>query len=135
MEFLEDWLEIEAVDGEIASLSIGLSVAEANVFGVAPILIIGFGAEGRDLKLMAAFDDDDDTEFAAYGDSAGEERFDLVGQGGGNDIVIARFAAEEEIADTATDPKSDKPPGLQTPDNGRGVFAQRVVTLFWRAHS
>src|SRR5262249_5813272 len=125
MDFLEDGLEKEAVDSEIAPLSICLSVAKADVFGMAAILVIGFGAEGRDLKVMTAFDDDDNAEFAAHGDSVGEERFNLVGQGGGNDIVIAGFAAEEEIADAATDPKGDKAGGLEMPDNTRGVFAQR----------
>ena len=134
VEFLANRLEIEAVDGEIASLSIGLSVAEADVFGVAAILVIRFGTVSGDLKLMAVFDDHDNAEFAAHGDGVREERFNLTGQGGGDDIVITWFAAKEEIANAAADPQGVKAGGLETPDNCCGVFAQRVVALFGRAH-
>ena len=134
VEFLEDGLEIEAVNGEIAPLSIRLSVAKAYLFGVAAILIIRFGAESGDLKLMAVFDDDDDTELATYRDGVQEQRFDLARQCGGDDIVITGLAAKEEIADAAADPQGVKAGGLETPDNSRSVYTQRVVTLFGRAH-
>ena len=125
---LADGIEVEAVDGEIAALGISLGIAEADAFGVAAILVVGFGAESGDLKLVARFEDDHDAEFAADGNGAAEEGFDLFGESGSDDVVIARFATEQEIPDTATDPKGSKAGVLEAPDDGGCGFAQRGVT-------
>src|SRR5436190_23969394 len=42
----------EPVDSKISPLGIGHGIAERNPFRVASILVIAFGTEGGDLKLM-----------------------------------------------------------------------------------
>ena len=104
VQFTLDRIIEEAVDSKIAAAGVGDGIPENDKFGMASILVIGFSAKGGDLELVIVFEDDNHAEFATDGNSAFEKLFDLVGQSGGDDVVIARFAAEEIIANAAADP-------------------------------
>ena len=95
----------KAVDGEIAPPGVGLRVAENDPFRAPAILVIRLGAKGGDLELLSAFDDNHHAELASDGNRALEQLLDLLRQGGGDDVVIPRFAAQQEIAHAAADPE------------------------------
>ena len=82
------------------------------------ILVIRFGAEGGDLELLFPFDHDHHPELAPDGNGVLEELLDLLRQGGGGDVVIARLAAQQEIAHAAAHPEGGEPGALQPADDG-----------------
>jgi hypothetical protein len=127
VQLLRDGIKEEAVDGEVAAAGVGLGVAEGDLFRAAAILVVGFGAEGGDLEFMAGFKDDDDTEFAADGKGAAKEALDLGGQGGGGDVVVLGFAAQETVADAAADPVRGEAGRLEAADDVGGDVAQGRV--------
>jgi hypothetical protein len=90
------------------------------------ILVIGLGAEGGDLELVAALDDDDHTELAAHRDRALEEPLDLLRHGRGDEVVIPGHAAQQQVPDTPPHPKCRKAPLLQTPDQPPGGLGERA---------
>ena len=102
----------QAVDGEVAPAGVGLRVAERDPFRVPAILVIRLGPEGGHLELVAAFDHHHHPELAPDGNRAFEEVLDLFRQGGGDDVVIARLAAQQEIAHAAADPEGREPGAL-----------------------
>ena len=57
----------KSVHREVAARRIGLGVGEDDFLRPPAIAVIRLGAERGDLKLLAAFDDDDDAEFFADG--------------------------------------------------------------------
>jgi hypothetical protein len=122
MQFAFDGIIEEAVDGEIAAAGVGDGVAKNDIGWMASILIIGFGAKGGDLELVIVFENDDDAKFASDGNGAWEEIFDLVGQSGGDDIVIARFAAKKKVANATADPISGEAGLLEALDNVSSDF-------------
>ncbi len=65
-----DGVEEQAVDGEIAPAGVGLGIGERDVLGMTSVLVIGLGAIGGDLEFMTGFEDNDDAELAANGNSA-----------------------------------------------------------------
>ena len=69
------------------------------------ILVIGLGTEGGHLELLAVFNDDHHAEFATDGDRSLENRLDLLREGGGDDVVVARFATQQNVAHAATHPE------------------------------
>ena len=89
------------------------------------ILVIRLGAEGGDLELAAAFDDHHHAELASDRDRALEEVLDLFRQGGGDDVIITRLAAQQEIAHAAAHPEGREAGALQPADDvERGVFRE-----------
>src|SRR5690242_17579038 len=126
MQLPLDGIIEEAVDGEIAAACVCHGVPKDDVRRMASVLIIGFGAKGGHLELVIVFKNNDDAEFAADGNGALEKLLDLVGQSGGDDVVIARFAAEEEIANATADPIGGEAGLLQATDNLSGGFGHQV---------
>ena len=116
----------QAIDGKVAPAGVGLRIAERNPFRVPAILVIRLGAEGGDLELLAAFDDDHYPELASDRDRALEEAFDLCRQGGGGDVVIPRLAAQQEIAHAAAHPEGREPGALQPADDGERGIPRRL---------
>jgi len=86
-------IEKEAIHREIPPLCVGDCITKRHPFRMASILVIRLRPESGDLKLMCAFDHDDDAKLPAYSDAAFEQFLDLIGQGVGGDIVIPRLAA------------------------------------------
>jgi len=139
-EFVErcafaQWVEEEAVDGEVATLDVfGGSLCVADFVGVAAVGVDAVIAEGGDLCdaalchcLLGASgvevgSDEDYAEVRAYGEGAGEHGEDDVGGGGGGDVVVLRFAAKEEVAHASTGEVGFVAGGAQGPDDLDGGF-------------
>ena len=98
VDFFRERIVKKSVHREITARRIRLGVGENNFFRPAAILVIRLRAEGGNLKLLAAFDDDDDAEFFADGNGFAKKFFDLLRPGVRGDVEILRFAAEQEIA-------------------------------------
>jgi hypothetical protein len=126
MQFAFDGIEEEAVDCKIATACVGDGVAKNDIGWVASILIIGFGAKGGDLELVIVFENNDDAEFAADRNGAWEKVLDLIGKSGGDDVVIARFAPEEKVANAATNPIGGEAGLLEALDDLSGGFGERL---------
>ena len=114
----------KAVDGEVAPAGIGRRVAKANLFRMPAILVIRLGPERSDLELVAAFDHHHHAELAADRNGALEGSLDLVRQRGGDDVVIARLALQQEIAHATADPEGGEAGGLEAGHDILGCFAQ-----------
>src|SRR4051812_42298511 len=119
----------EAVYSEVAPLSIGHGVAENHAFGTASVLIIGFGAEGSDLKLFILLQNDNHTELASYGNASGKKFLDLVRQRGSGDVVIRRTAAELIVPNAPTHPEGRKACCLKAFDNGKSHVSEVIGLL------
>lgn len=126
MQFALDWIIKKAVHGKVAAAGVSDGIAKNDIGRMASILVIGFGAKGGDLELVIVFENDNDAEFAADGNGALEKFFDLVGQGGGDDVIIPGFAAEKEIANATADPIRGEAGVLETADDLSGGFGHRV---------
>lgn len=126
MQLAFDGIIKKAVDGEIATAGVSDGIAENDISRMASVLVIGFGSEGGDLELVIVFENDDDTKFAADGNSAWEKFFDLVGKSRSDNVIIARFAAEEIIANTPADPIGGEAGLLEAADDLSGGFGHRV---------
>ena len=98
----------KSVHREVAAQCIGLRVDKFNFLRAAPILIIRLGAKRGNLKLLVAFDDDDDAEFFADRNGFVEKLFHLLRLGVRDDVKILRLAAEKKITNTAADPERGK---------------------------
>jgi hypothetical protein len=73
---------------------------------------------------MSAFQDHQHAELASDWYGALERLFDLLRQGRGGDIVIARRAAEQEITNAPADPKGGETGLLQAAHDPRSQVAQ-----------
>jgi hypothetical protein len=107
----------QAVDREVAPAGVGLRIAERDSFRVPPILVIPLRPERRHLELAGAFDHHHHPELAADRDGAFEAALDLFRQGGGDDVIIPRFPAQQEIPHAAADPEGRKSRPLQAADD------------------
>ena len=96
------------------------ALANDDFLRPAAVLVIGLGAEGGDLELLPAFDDDHHAEFSSDGDGLLEKFLDLFRPRVRGDVKILRLASEQKIAHTTADPKGGKAGGLQAPDNFQG---------------
>ena len=65
-----------------------------------PIEVSAVGTKGRDLKLQAIFQDDDDAEMRANRIGAAEDFLHLFGSRVGRDIDVFRRLAADEITHT-----------------------------------
>ena len=100
-------VEQHAVDGEVAAEDVLAGAGgEADGVGAAAVGVGAVGAEGGDLGgdvrsagLRRA--DEDDAEVGSDREGAGKRASDLVGRGGGGDVVVLWGEAEEEVADAA----------------------------------
>src|SRR5438477_12979646 len=70
LQFLVNRIKEEAVDREIAPQRIRHGISERHLLRVPAILVIRFGSECGDLKLMLAFDNNHDAELPSYCDGA-----------------------------------------------------------------
>jgi len=120
VELAGEGVKEEAVNGKVTADGVGLGVGEGDGFGAAAVAVVGFGAVSGDLELVVLFDDDDDAELAADGDGVGKEFFDGGGAGGGGDVVVGGDAAEELVADAATDPVGGVAGGVEAMDEVAG---------------
>src|SRR5439155_23491708 len=100
-------------------------IATDHVVWVADIVVLRFGAEGRELKLAFPFRDHHLPELSPDRNRTAEGLFDLFGPGGSGDIVGARFPAQQEITHAAADPERREAGLLQTPDDRGSSVAQR----------
>ncbi len=112
VDFFCERIVEKSVDGEIAARRVGLGVGEDDFFRTAAILIIRLGAEGGDLELMSALDDDHHAEFAPDGDGAFEKFLDLFRLRVRGDVKILRLASEQKIAHAAANPERGESGGL-----------------------
>src|SRR5207237_5898224 len=96
-QFLSHRIEEQAVDSEIAAARVSHRIAEHYVIGMAAVVVIGFGAKGRDLKLVRAFDDYHHSEFSPDWDRASAAPFNLRGPRRRRELGIARLAAQQDI--------------------------------------
>jgi hypothetical protein len=101
VEGVGEGVEEEAIAGEIASAGIFFGSGKADGVGMAAIGVVAIGAEGGDLDLLAVTSDEHDAKGEADLLAVGEKTEDLVGRGGGGDVIIFRGAAHELVADTA----------------------------------
>ena len=125
VQFLADGIEEESVDGKVPAASIGHGITEGDLLRVPAILVIGFSAKGRDLKLAVSLEDDDHAELASDRDRAFEKFLDLIRQRGGGDVKIRWLASEKKITHTTADPESREPGFLEAADNAESGFAER----------
>lgn len=95
----------EAVDGEIAAVSVFSGSGEGDGGGAAAVFVRAIGAEGCDLDVMFVMFYDDDAEVGTDFVGMGEEGEDFSGGGGGCDIVVFRGDSEELVADAAAGEK------------------------------
>src|SRR6266446_10238986 len=77
VQFLAHGIEEESVDCEVAATSVSHRIAEGDLLRVPAILVIGFRAKGRDLKLAVSLKDDDHAELASNRNRALEKLLDL----------------------------------------------------------
>src|SRR5256885_11183318 len=109
MELLLAGIEEETIDREITPPGVRNGITEDYAFRMPAILVISFGPEGGDLKFMTSFQNNDNAEFPPNRNRSRKQFFDLVRQGGGDDVIIVRNPTEKKIAHTAADPVSEKP--------------------------
>ena len=76
------------------------------------------------MKLNFVFDDDDDAEFFADGNSFAEELLHLLRLGVRGDVEILRFASQQKIAHATADPERSKARALQAGHNFSGKIAR-----------
>src|SRR5215831_4768128 len=125
MQFPLDRIEEEAVYCKVPTTSVRYRIAENDVGRMASILIIGFGAKCGDLELVIVLEDDYNAKFAPDWNCMLEKLFDLVGQGRSDNVVIARFAAEQIITNAAADPKRRITGLLKASDDLSGSFGHQ----------
>lgn len=101
-DFAGEGILKEAVDGEVAALGVFLGRGEFNGFGAATVFVGAIGAEGGDLDHFVIAFHDDDAEVCADGIGSFEKGLDLGGSGGGGEVVVLGFLAEELVADGTT---------------------------------
>lgn len=101
------------------------------MIGPPPVAVGAFATKGRDLDLpgvMVGTADDDDAETLADRDRASrtEDLTDLFRSGARGDVVVARGAGHEEVADAPSRPERLVAGGGETFDNVDGEFAARI---------
>src|ERR1700683_1060419 len=117
VDFFCERIAEKSVHGEIAARRVSLGVGEDDYLRTTTILIIHLGAEGGDLELMSAFDDDHHAEFSSDGDGAFEKFLDLFRLRVRGDVEIIRLASEQKIAHAAADPERGETRALQIGNN------------------
>lgn len=84
----------QAIDGEVAALSVMLGRGKCYVIGPASIAVRAIGTKRSDLDVMIVMFDNHDakvcTDFVAFG----EKLEHLLGRSRGGDVVVLRLALE-----------------------------------------
>ena len=106
VDLLADGIVEQTVHREITSLRVGFRIAEGHSFRMASIPIISLRSEGSHLELIPAFQNDNDAKLFSDRDRPFEKRFNLIGQCGRGDVVIAGFASDEKIRARIRRPKT-----------------------------
>jgi hypothetical protein len=107
-EVLERVIE-EAVDREVTSQGISPGAGKRHLARMAAVLVVGLRSEGGHLKLLSFLDDNDDAELLPDGYRPGEELLNLVWFRRCGDIIVVRFATQENVSHTAANPISFEP--------------------------
>lgn len=101
-------IEEEAIAGEVAALGIFLGASEADSVGMSAIGICAVLAEGGDFDVKLPLPNKNDPKGCPDLLATREKAEDIVGAGGGGNIVILGRSAHETIADAPSSPVSDE---------------------------
>src|SRR5579883_302895 len=100
-----DWVIKQAVHRKIPAARVGNRIAETHLFRMSPVPIFRFRPESRHLVLVVPFDDDNHAKLAANGNCSLEQPLDLLRKRRRDDVIIARFTAQQEITNAPADPE------------------------------
>jgi hypothetical protein len=94
---IRQWIEEQAVDGEVAALSIEFRRGVGHAVRPAAIAVTAIAAEGGDFDMLMVQTHDDDAEMRAHRLGTGKELDDLLRRGAGGDVVVLRFAPQQHV--------------------------------------
>ena len=119
-----------AVDGEVAAARILRRRRRLHAHRMAPVAVLGVGAEARHLDRMAIAEDQHDAELRADRHGAGKQLLHCVDVGVSGDVEIGRLLAAQPIAHAAAGEVSAEAVVAQAAQDGAGrMLGRRLARI------